>query len=86
VVDLKGFLADYGEMSAIESAIGEEYSVRIYAKAVEAMGGASSAPVSDLLLMISEDEERHVRLLSAIRDRVAASGQGGRQRGSASGR
>jgi len=86
VADLKGLLADYGETLSVESAIGEEYSIRIYAKAVEAIGGASSAPVSDLLRMISEDEERHSRLLSAIRDRVAASGQGGRQRGSASGR
>jgi len=69
---LKGLLAGYGEMLSVESAIGEEHSIRIYAKAVEAMGGASSAPVSDLLRMISEDEERHGRLLSAIRDRVAA--------------
>jgi hypothetical protein len=80
VADLRGLLAGYDDLLSLESAAGEEYSAQIFLKAVESMGSIPSALAHDLLRMISEDEERHGRLLSAIRNRIAASGQGGRQR------
>ncbi|MFP3137429.1 MAG: hypothetical protein RXS42_04130, partial [Nitrososphaeria archaeon] len=80
VADLRGLLAGYDDLLSLESAAGEEYSAQIFLKAVEAMGSIPSALAHDLLRMISEDEGRHGRLLSAIRDRSAALGLGGRQR------
>ncbi len=68
VSDLDSLLAEYDEMNRLECAAGEEYSAPVYLLAERLRERSGLA--SELLGMISEDEGRHARLLSRLRDEL----------------